>query len=177
MEYGNPFVGAEGVRPVMDTELDRIELIEKTRWSDEFTYRQVHAFAKYMRTFEAAKTAILFREGDHSNFMCLVVKGRVGVVKQDAGKGLKHLATVGVGSTFGEMALIDTSPRSATVVADDATTLLVLTEKAFDTIVLELPQLALALVKNVARHMSQRLRRTSGALSDYLEPIEQKEKT
>ena len=174
MQYGNPFIKTEGVTPVMDTAIDRCDLLEKTRWSDAFTYRQIKVFAKYMRTFEALKASILFREGDHSSFLCVIAKGRVGVVKHDSRDGVKHLATVGMGSTFGEIALVDEAPRSATVVTDEATTLLVLTHEAFDALTLDAPQLALALMRFIARLMSQRLRRTSGVLSDYLESINPK---
>ena len=176
MPYGNPFIKAEGVTPVTDTSADRCDLLERTRWSDAFTYRQITVFAKYMQTFEASKASVLFREGDHSSFLCVIVKGRVGVVKHDSRNGVKHLATVGAGSTFGEIALVDEAPRSATVVTDEATTLLVLTHEAFDALTLDVPQLALALMCFIARLMSQRLRRTSGVLSDYLETITPKEK-
>ena len=104
--------------------------------------------------------------------MCLIARGKASVVKGDQSYGMKYLATLGPGKTFGEMALFDAEPRSASVVATEKTLLLVLTKEGFEALAAEMPQLALRLVMKLARMMSERLRKTSGALSEHLERID-----
>ena len=54
----------------------------------------------------------IFQEGEHGDEFFVVVRGEV-----EIRSGNRHLETLGQDSIFGEMALIDDSPRSATAVA------------------------------------------------------------
>jgi len=61
----------------------------------------------------------LFREGDLETDLYIVLKGSVSIKKHlSNGVESKRLVTFGPGSAFGEMALIDKSPRSADARAD-----------------------------------------------------------
>jgi hypothetical protein len=59
---------------------------------------------------------------------------------------------------FGEMALLDREVRSATVLADDELVCLSLSRSQFDALALEHPGLALKLLANLGRELSQRIR-------------------
>jgi len=162
----------EGAKRVTYTGPERSEMLDRTHWASDFGWRQVQTLAKYMRTYEAAKGAVLLQEGARSSYMCLIVAGTVSVVKGDAAQGIKYLAALGPGKTFGEMALIDTEPRSASVVTKEETLLLVLTERDFEEMAEDAPKLAIKLLKKLARMLSERLRKTSGTLSEHLERID-----
>jgi hypothetical protein len=60
--------------------------------------------------------------------------------------------------SFGEMALLDRQPRSATVTADNEVVCYVLSEPAFAALIAERPVIAVRLLANVARELSVRLR-------------------
>ena len=63
-------------------------------------------------TRDFAKGDTIFQEGERGDEFFVVVRGKV-----EIRSGNRHLETLGQNSIFGEMALIDDSPRSATVVA------------------------------------------------------------
>ena len=68
-------------------------------------------------------------------------------------KGGKVLAKLGKGQFFGEMSLIDGSPRSADVVAAEPTTCWVLTSWAFESLVKLNPEIALVMLKEMVKRL------------------------
>jgi CRP/FNR family transcriptional regulator, cyclic AMP receptor protein len=97
---------------------------------------------------------VIFREGDPAQDLYIVKSGKV-----EIRLGNRLLDTLPEQSIFGEMALIDRSPRSATAVAATDTTLVPVGEKQFLFLVSRTPHFAL----NVMRVLAQRLR-TSNAI-------------
>lgn len=91
----------------------------------------------------------IFEEGDHGDCMYIVKEGEVDLFY----KG-NFIATVPQGGIFGEMALIDYLPRSATAVAKVACKLIPVDERHFTRLVQETPAFAL----QVMRVLVQRLR-------------------
>ncbi|OQA34576.1 MAG: Cyclic nucleotide-gated potassium channel [Betaproteobacteria bacterium ADurb.Bin341] len=67
------------------------------------------------RIFEAGKRII--SEGNNGNFMYVVIDGQAKVVKQGDSYKKHELGVFGRGDCFGEMALIDHAPRSASIEA------------------------------------------------------------
>ena len=72
------------------------------------------------------------------------------------------------GKTFGEMSLVDGEPRSASVLADEKTTLIVLTADDFARLASEIPRLAIKVLLKISKLLSQRLRHTTGVLADHI---------
>jgi CRP/FNR family transcriptional regulator, cyclic AMP receptor protein len=100
--------------------------------------------------FEAG--AVIFAEGDPGDQMYVVREGTVML-----SSGERQLEEVGPGGIFGELALIDSSPRSATATAATACDLVALNERAFLFHVSQTPFFAL----NVMRVLAERLRRAT----------------
>ena len=108
----------------------------------------------------------VFREGDMDSDLYILLKGSVSIKKQSFDRvESKRLVTFGPGSVFGEMALIDKSPRSADAWADTDCELLRLPHEAFVDMCREHPQVANKLLINIAREISFKLRRTSASLA------------
>mgnify|MGYP001052385723 FL=1 len=105
------------------------------------------------RTFGAGE--IIFREGDAGTEFFVVKSGKVAIRH-----GNKTLQLLGEGEIFGEMALIDSAPRSATVVAETDTVVVPVSEKQFLFMTSESPYFAL----NVMRMLVRRLRASNSAL-------------
>ena len=95
------------------------------------------------RVFAEGQT--IFREGDRGDEFFVVVRGEV-----EIRSGNRHLETLGQNSIFGEMALIDDSPRSATVVALTDVTLAPIKEKHFLFLVRHTPFFALRVMRVLA---------------------------
>jgi CRP-like cAMP-binding protein len=92
----------------------------------------------------------IFEEGQAGDCMYAVVEGEVEITQ-----GGKHLRTVPAGSIFGEMALIEHGPRSATALAKTDCKLVAINERRFSFLVQQTPFFAL----QVMRIMSERLRK------------------
>jgi sulfate permease, SulP family len=75
-----------------------------------------------------------------------------------------RLAGLGPGCTVGEMGLLERRPHSADVYADDDVEADMLTLSAFESIMREHHRLGLAIVTEIARQLSRRLRDTSEEL-------------
>jgi CRP-like cAMP-binding protein len=147
---------------------ERVDLLESTRWANDFGRPELETLASYLRLERRARGAPVCREGDRDATLFIVVAGTARVVKEDASGREMALATLGPGHTLGEMALVDGSPRSATVVAAQDLVLLALTRPDLDRLAAERPQLAVKVLLKLAAFLSQRLRQTSGALTEKM---------
>jgi len=87
----------------------------------------------------------IFRAYDMGAEMYVVIEGEV-----DLSIGDKVIETVGPGEPFGEMALIDQAPRTATATAKTACKLAVIPEKRFCFMIQQTPHFALQIMKVMA---------------------------
>lgn len=146
----------------------RAEFLDQTRWANDFSWKEIESLASYMDLYRAAKGETLFLEGNEGDSLIIIVKGSVHVEKENMGRKKKGMATLGSGQTLGEMSLIDGERRSATAMAATDLLYLVLTKPGLDLLIEEKPGLAVKFVMKTARFLSQRLRKTSGDLADFL---------
>ncbi|MFO1183347.1 MAG: Crp/Fnr family transcriptional regulator [Bauldia sp.] len=99
-----------------------------------------------VRTFPAGTT--VFSEGERADHVFVVREGRVTI--EHGGRVLDRL---GPGDIFGEMALIDSTPRSATARAENVVEVSVLDEQTFLYLVEEMPSFALQMMRVMARRL------------------------
>lgn len=108
-------------------------------------------FANPKETRRVAAGTVIFTEGDPGSEMFGVVDGEVEL----RGKG-GLLQQLGPHEVFGEMALVDNSPRSATAVALEETTLAMIDRHRFLFLVQETPMFALEVMSVMADRLRQR---------------------
>jgi len=97
--------------------------------------------------------AVIFEEGQVGKTMYLITKGNVELLRNR-----KRLEVVGPGEIFGEMAIVDDLPRSASAVCLEDCKLISINEKRFYELLHEVPFFA----KEVMKNMSHRLRNYDG---------------
>ncbi len=95
--------------------------------------------------------AWLFERGQETSHVFFVIKGVIRVLNYSATGRVVRFASVGPGGVFGELAAIDSLPRSATVVADQPCFVAKLAAKDFHSLILQSPAFALAVVKRLAQ--------------------------
>ena len=95
----------------------------------------------------------VFAEGESGDALYLVIDGKVRVHKQD-----RVIAELGERECFGEMAILDAAPRSATVTAVSETNLLKLTREDFQDIMAEKPEIAMGIIKVLTRRLRDAIR-------------------
>lgn len=117
------------------------------------TIRGVFLNAKERRT--VAPGDVLFSAGDSGTEMFGVIDGAIELRRGDVVVG-----TIAPGETFGEMSLIDHSPRSLTAVASEPSEVAVIDERVFLFLVHETPMFALQMMRSLAdrvRTLNERL--------------------
>lgn len=119
------------------------------------------------RTYAEGQT--VFAEGDPGDSMYFIVNGCIRVEKraQDELAPAKILALLEPGDYFGEMALLDQKPRSATARAAGNASVLRLTKASFDELQNEHSAAVMSLLFGMIRTSSDRIRRLSTHLIVY----------
>jgi MFS superfamily sulfate permease-like transporter len=107
---------------------------------------------------------ILFAEGDSADRLYVVSRGSVSVLSRADRHGrTQRYLSVSPGMMLGETAMLDGGGRTAGAVADAPTDVHALTLGALDALGRSHPELAIRLHRNLAVHLSQRLRGAAGA--------------
>lgn len=143
-------------------------MIERAQMFQDFARSDIETLAKYARAYEVEKGNAIFREGEKGTYLCIVIDGKVDVLKETDARERKKITTIRAGKTMGEMSMLDDLPHSATTVAAEKTTLVLITRNNFDKMTLEHPALGIKIIRRIARLISLRLRQTTGVLLDYL---------
>jgi CRP-like cAMP-binding protein len=102
----------------------------------------------------------VFREGDPGNELYVIAQGTASV-RREEGPRSTRLVTFGEGTVFGEMALLDARPRSASVQADGELVCYAMPRAAFDQVVERHQAIAVKLLTSLARELGRRLRFTN----------------
>lgn len=102
------------------------------------------------KSIHVAKGETIFHKGTTGNQMFVILGGTVALYD-----GKKQLATVRSGEMFGEMALINNEPRSATAVAAEDSSLFVLDETTFQKLMTK--TVAIRMLLNIIATQSHRL--------------------
>jgi CRP-like cAMP-binding protein len=161
--------GSNGLKVRECSLVEIVGLVESTKWSDRLAAKEVETLCRYLRVCDAERGATIVREGAREPYLCLIVEGRARIVKEAAGRASRPIAFAEAGRVVGEMSLIDGEPRSASVIAEEASVLVVLTGEAFERLSSEAPRLAIKILVKISRLLSQRLRQTSGVLAGYMD--------
>ena len=136
---------------------------------DSFDVEELSILARHTSYVHLQRGEFLFVEGDRGTFMGFVVDGVLEVMKKSEIGENVVIARLTKGSSIGEMALIDKSSRSATVMAKQPTTMVTLTEKGFDILTRQSPSLGIKIIQKIARLLSLNMRRTSSKLADLMQ--------
>lgn len=109
-----------------------------------------------------AKGETVFHEGDPGQQLFVIAKGEASVRIRPAGATRDiRLVTFSAGTVFGEVALLDTEVRSASVEADEELVCYVLEHEVFQQLSGSHPGIAVTLLRNLGRELSNRLRRAN----------------
>ena len=100
---------------------------------------------------------IVFHEGDQGDNLLIILSGKVKVLLYGKGGQEFILTILGPGNFFGEMAIFEAAPRSATVMTVEPCEFLLLGQKDVTGLLKKHPMIALKILKN----LSQRLRKTN----------------
>jgi sulfate permease, SulP family len=139
------------VAPASEWPLDRLPLVS------DFTADQIERLRGWLEPVAWSAGEVVFRSGDPGSSLYLVTQGRASVhILHDDGD--IRLATFAPGAVFGELALLDRGPRSATITADEDLKAFGLSEVSFAVLCQQQPDLAIKLLTALGRELSVRIR-------------------
>ncbi len=105
---------------------------------------------------------MIMRQGDLGQEFAVIISGTVDVVRDEV-----TVATLGPGDYFGELALLEAIPRTASVVAATDVVLEVIDRRGFNTLLDDLPSLSRSMLKGMAHRLVE-LEQTCRDLRDRL---------
>jgi len=124
------------------------------------TYKELVRVMNITESRDFAPGDRIFKDGDAGDDMFVLLRGKVRLHKGDA-----TIAGLGKGAHFGEMALVDKSPRSLSATAEDRSRLLAIRRKEFYEIIKKEPALSVKLLWSFVQVLAERLRKTTADLS------------
>ena len=120
-----------------------------------FPEDQLRALATRVTRRSAPRGSAIMFAGDPTDSLYIVISGRLKVMMGEADGKEVILSILGPGEFFGEMGLIDDSPRSASVIAIEPCELLSVTKRAFKKCLVENVALAMAVLRVVVRRLRE----------------------
>ena len=142
----------------MASSAETVAFLREVRLFKDVAVPELSVLGASLRERALKRGQVLFREGDVGEEMFLVRQGSIVISKPVTGRVEQVLARIGPGDFFGEMALFDHSPRSATVQSDSESSLLVLDREGLRRLTEESPRAAAAFFPALVQVFIDRLR-------------------
>lgn len=131
----------------MGAKRELADMLESVPLFSRCTPRERRTIARHTETAQLPAGTDLVVEGEAGDALFVILEGEASILRSDSAD---VAAQVGPGTYFGELALLDGSPRSATVRADTDVRVAVLGIRMFRTLLREVPDLAEQLLVGLA---------------------------
>ena len=132
----------------MTTTKDTVSQLAKVPLFSECSQRDLQTVARVVREIPHGAGTVIAREGEPGVGLFIILDGTA-----EVSIGGRKKATLGPGDFFGEIALLDGGPRTATVTAKSDVKLLGLTEWVFRGLMAEHPSIALKTLQQMAARL------------------------
>lgn len=141
------------------TEEERIlEILKQVPLFESLTRRELAAIERILHRRTYQPEELIFRQGEPGMGMYIVERGSVAIV---TGAGSNELAQLHAGEFFGELALLDDSPRSASAVAREECKTLGFFQPDLMGLIERNPKLGVKIVLKLASVLGERLRKSN----------------
>jgi CRP/FNR family transcriptional regulator, cyclic AMP receptor protein len=127
----------------------KIEAIKQVPLFAGCSKRELAAIARIADEIDLREGKEVIREGARGSEFFVLLDGDV-----DVRKGNRKVRSLGPGASFGEIALISRTPRTATVTARTPVRALVITDRAFRTLLEQMPDLQPAVMQALADRLN-----------------------
>jgi HEAT repeat protein len=134
--------------------LERVLLLREIPIFSDLSPEDLQQVAAIAREQWFPKDTTIFRQDEEGNMMFIIVDGHVHVVRSANGKE-QVLAQRGPGDFVGEMAIIESAPRSASLLTRGDVRVLAIEGETFKGILRERPEVSLAVLRSVSRRLRE----------------------
>ncbi|HVE83099.1 MAG TPA: cyclic nucleotide-binding domain-containing protein [Myxococcales bacterium] len=142
-------------------------ILKKVPLFEGLTHTQLQKIAGIASERSYEGSTHIFREGDTGQEMYVIAGGKVRISKMIPGAGEEALAILEPGQYFGEMAVIEDTPRSADAISHIPCRLWVIEREKLDQLMFTDKDLAYVLLWTFVRTLSERLRETNEKLRAF----------
>jgi CRP/FNR family cyclic AMP-dependent transcriptional regulator len=125
-------------------------MLRKVTLFSDLSDAQLDLFGARASVRTYPKGAVIVHEGEEGNALFVIESGSVKTYLSDDNGREVLLSTQGPGEYFGDLALLDDTPRSASVATLEACKVLVISKSLLREILVAKPEIALALLKGLA---------------------------
>ncbi|NUM35250.1 MAG: cyclic nucleotide-binding domain-containing protein, partial [Candidatus Brocadiae bacterium] len=132
--------------------INKVQFLKKISIFSEIPEDSLSKIVPYFQLMNVEKGNIVFEEGKPGDTLYIVLQGKVHVYNK---KGT--IAYLGTNEVFGEFSLWDSQPRSASVVAEQKTSLIYLNKSTLDSIIIERPEILKSIIKVLCRRLKQHI--------------------
>jgi len=149
------------------------EMLSKIPVFEKLEPKELRQVASIVHRRQYVKDEFVFYQGDPGLGMYVIEKGSVGVVVAGEDGTKKEVITLNNGDFFGEIALLDESPRSASVVIKEDSELIGFFRPDLFEIIEKTPKTGLKIVVKLAEMIGERLRNMNNEFSKLRGELEQ----
>lgn len=143
----------------------KVKFLKKIPFFDGLSFWQVNQILQIMYEREFSPSEYVFEQGQAGAALFIVFEGQVAIeILDESGKAPLRIAELGSGAFFGEMALIDGSPRSASALATKPTKTFAFFRKDLEQLHKSHPEIASRIFQTLASVLAIRLKLTNDQL-------------
>jgi CRP-like cAMP-binding protein len=164
----NPIWG-DGIFKKKKKEDDVFTLLKKVPIFSDLTPKELAEVEKIVHQRKYKKNETIIHDGDPGLGMYIIAKGSVEILEEDEKAGKRTLAKLSDGSFFGDMALLDEDPRSASVIASVDSDIMGFFRPDFLDLIYRKPKLGIKVLLALARVIGERLRHSNELLTKIKE--------
>ncbi|MFH1715248.1 MAG: cyclic nucleotide-binding domain-containing protein [Elusimicrobiota bacterium] len=129
---------------------------------EDFEMRKVYNIM-FQKTYPA--NDLIFEEGKIGKALFFILSGNISILKKRTDNKEKEIAKLHAGDFFGEMALLEELPRSASVKTNEPTKVYLIYKSNFDELISSNPKIGIKIILNIVKILSSRLRNTSASIT------------
>jgi diguanylate cyclase (GGDEF)-like protein len=146
----------------------KLAFLKKINIFSDLNTQELTSIARYLKPCNVKNGTILFKEGDKGDELFIVKKGVIASTIRLPDGTQKQIAQFKGGNFFGEMAIFENAPRSATCIALEKSDLFTMHKDDFYQAIESHPKIAIDIMYKMLTIITQRLRNTGKFLSDMV---------
>ena len=147
-------------------ETDVFEILQKIPIFQDLSRREIVKIESILHRRNLSADEAIVKEGDPGVGMYIIVSGEVQILQVGEGGVRLQLATLTIGDFFGEQALLDDSPRTASAYASETCRIIGFFRPDLLELIESNPRLGLKIVMRLSQMISVRLRHTNRLLKE-----------
>ena len=142
---------------------DKMLFLRRVSLFKEMSLEQIRVLTSHLEEQHFLAGEVIMYEGEFSQELYILMSGRVRIAKDYGGPHERTLAVLTQGDFFGDMAIFESAPRSATAVAEEESELLALSPEKFKQTIYQKPEMAFEIFRELSARLRQREERAAGA--------------